>query len=217
MKRITLVITILLLATFKVAAQEQTITSAITVYPDFRPATVFLTSGRKTSIPLANIFLKNSSLLYMDGDNIMEAYMSNILRVEFGNLAYIRIDSMLVYEVDTIGGDALFCARVIDIDAYKQSRANSANITNLDLTALTSTSSSLSYNTIEATDKSELQFPLVNVYFYRLGNQFVRVHERHLKRVLNKEKRRIMESVMNMPGFTWTNEKYLMMILKKIQ
>jgi hypothetical protein len=218
MKRITLVITILLLTTLKVAAQEQPITSAITVYPDFRPATVFLTSGRKTSIPLANIFLKNSSLLYMEGDKIMEADMSNILRVEFGNLAYIRIDSMLVYEVGSVmGGDALFCAKVIDINAYKQSRANSANITNLDLTALTSSSSSLSYNTIEATDKSELQFPLVNVYFYRLGNQFVRVHERHLKRVLTKEKRRIVESVMNMPGFTWTDEKYLMMILRNIQ
>jgi hypothetical protein len=217
MKRLALVITILLLATLKTVAQEQPITSAITVYPDFRPATAVLTSGRKTHIPLANIFLKNSSLLYMDGDNIMEADMTNILRVEFEDRAYIRIDSMLAYQVDSIGNDALFRAKVIDINAYKQSRANSANITNLDLTALTSSSSSLSYNTIEATDISELQFPLVDIYFYRLGNQFVRVHERHLKRALTKEKRQIMESVMNMEGFTWTDEKYLMMILKKIQ
>jgi hypothetical protein len=50
-----------------------------------------------------------------------------------------------------------------------------------------------------------------------LDDKFVRVHERHLKRTLPKEKRQIMESVMNMPGFTWTNEKYLMMILEKIQ
>jgi hypothetical protein len=50
-----------------------------------------------------------------------------------------------------------------------------------------------------------------------LDDKFVRVHERHLKRTLSKEKRQIMESVMNMPGFTWTNEKYLMMILEKIQ
>lgn len=217
MKRLALVITIVLLASLKVAAQQQGITSAITVYPDFRPATVYLTSGRKTSLPLANIFLKNSSLLYMSGENIMEADMSKILRVEFGNLPYIRIDSMLCYQVDSIGDNALFCAKVIDIKAYKQSRANSANITNLDLTALTSTSSSLSYNTIEATDKSELQFPIEQIYFYRLDDQFVRVHERHLKRFLPKEKRRIMESVMNMPGFTWTNEKYLMMILEKIR
>lgn len=217
MKRITLVLIILLLATLKMAAQQHPITSAITVYPDFRPATAILTSGRKTEIPLANIFLKNSSLLYMSGDDIMEADMKKILRVEFEDRTYIRIDSMLCYQVDTIGGNSLFCAKVIDINAYKQSRANSANITNLDLTALTSSSSSLSYNTIEATDKSELQFPLVNVYYYRLDDQFVRVHERHLKRALPKEKRRIMESIMNMPGFTWTNEKYLMMILEKIK
>ena len=217
MKRITLVITILLLATFKATAQEQPITSAITAYPDFRPATAVLTSGRKANIPLANIFLKNSSLLYMKGDNIMEADMRNILRVEFEDRAYIRIDSMLVYQVDSVGNDALFCAKVLDIEGYKQSRANSSNITNLDLTALTSTASTLSYNTIEATDKSELQFPITNIYYYRLDDKFVRVHERHLKRALSKEKRQIMESVMNMPGFTWTNEKYLMMILEKIQ
>ena len=217
MKRIALIISILLLATLKIAAQKEPITSAITVYPDFRPATAYLTNGRKLSIPLANIFLKNSTLLYMSGDDIKEADIKTLLRVEFEDRTYFRIDSMLAYQVDSIGDDALFCTNVIDIAAYKQSRANSANITNLDLNSLTNTTSTLSYNTIEATDKSELQFPLVPVYFYRLDNKFVRVHERHLKRTLSKEKRRIMESVMNMPGFTWTDEKYLMMILKKIQ
>ncbi|MBO4720787.1 MAG: hypothetical protein J5658_13075 [Prevotella sp.] len=216
MKRITLVITILL-ATLEMAAQEQEITSAITVFPNFQPATVYLTSGRKMEIPLANIFLKNGALLYMSGDDIKEANMKTLLRAEFGDKVYIRIDSMLACQVDSIGDNALFRAKIIDIKAYKQSRANSANITNLDLSYLTDTSASLSYNTIEATDKSELQFPIESVYFYRLDDQFIRVHERTLKRTLPKEKRRIMESVMNMPGFTWTNEKYLMMILEKIQ
>lgn len=216
MKRITLVITILL-ATLKVAAQEQEITTAITVFPNFQPATVYLTSGRKMEIPLANIFLKNGALLYMSGDDIKEANMKTLLRAEFGDKVYIRIDSMLAYQVDSIGDNALFRAKIIDIKAYKQSRANSANITNLDLSYLTDTSASLSYNTIEATDKSELQFPVESVYFFRLDDQFIRVHERTLKRTLPKEKRRVMESVMNMPGFSWTNEKYLMMILEKIK
>ena len=216
MKRITLVITILL-ATLKVAAQEQEITTAITVFPNFQPATVYLTSGRKMEIPLANIFLKNGALLYMSGDDIKEANMKTLLRAEFGDKVYIRIDSMLACQVDSIGDNALFRAKIIDIKAYKQSRANSANITNLDLSYLTDTSASLSYNTIEATDKSELQFPVESVYFFRLDDQFIRVHERTLKRTLPKEKRRVMESVMNMPGFSWTNEKYLMMILEKIK
>ena len=216
MKRITLVITILL-ATLKVAAQEQEITTAITVFPNFQPATVYLTSGRKMEIPLANIFLKNGALLYMSGNDIKEANMKTLLRAEFGDKVYIRIDSMLACQVDSIGDNALFRTKIIDIKAYKQSRANSANITNLDLTALTTTSSTLSYNTIEATDKSELQFPIETIYFFRLDDQYIRVHERTLKRTLPKEKRRIMESVMNMPGFSWTNEKLLMTMLEKIQ
>ena len=215
MKRIALVITILLLATLKGSAQQ--ITAAITAFPDFRPATVYMSNGQKINIPLANIFLKNSSLLYMSDDVIKEANIKQLTRVEFRERTYFRIDTLLAYRVGNVGDDVLYCAKVLDLNAYKQMRANSANITNLDLNALTSTSSNLSYNTIEATDKSELQFPIISVYYFWLNNKFIRVHERTLKRTLPKEKRRIMESVMNMPGFTWSDEKYLMMILEKIK
>ena len=63
MKRL-LFTTILMLAMLKGVAQQ--ITSALTVYPDFRPATILLTNGGKLKVPLANVFLKNSSLLYMN-------------------------------------------------------------------------------------------------------------------------------------------------------
>ena len=217
MTRLALVITIVLLATLKIAAQQhQPITSAITVYQDFRPATVYLTSGRKTSIPLANIFLKNGALLYMSGDNIMEAEMSTLLRVEFEDRTYVRIDSMLCYQVDSIGNDALFCVKVIDINAYKQSVANSANITNLDLNDLMTTNM-LQYTTVDIGDAQDIHFPVIPLYYYRINDKFVLVHERHLKRFFDKEDRRRMESVMNLPDFSWTNEKFLLKILEVIK
>ena len=204
--------TILLLATLNGVAQQ--ITPALTVYPDFRPATILLTDGSKLKVPLANIFLKNSSLLYMSGELAKEADLKNVRQVEFDDRTYIRIDSLLAYQVGVVGENALYCAKVIDLQSYKQTIANSANITNLDLSNITNM---LSFNTIDAIGKDSVQFPVIPIYYYRLDNQFVLVHERHLKRILSKEKRRLMESAMNLPKFSWTDEESLMKMLEMLK
>ena len=204
--------TILLLATLNGVAQQ--ITPALTVYPDFRPATILLTDGSKLKVPLANIFLKNSSLLYMSGEIVKEADLKNVRQVEFDDRTYIRIDSLLAYQVDSVGRNALYCAKVIDIKSYKQTIANSANITNLDLSNV---NNMLSFSTIDAIGKEGVEFPVIPLFYFRLDNQFVRVHERNLKRILSKEQRRIMESVMSLPDFDWTDEKSLIKLLTLIK
>ncbi|MBR5039388.1 MAG: hypothetical protein IKX65_11795 [Prevotella sp.] len=207
-----LLTTILLLATLTGVAQQ--ITPSLTVYPEFRPATILLTNGSKLKVPLANIFLKNSSLLYMTDDVVKEAELKNVLQVQFDDRTYLRIDSLLAYQVDSVGRNALYCAKVIDIKSYKQTIANSANITNLDLSNITNM---LSFSTIDAIGKEGVEFPVIPLYYFRLDNQFVRVHERNLKRVLSKEKQRIMESVMSLPDFSWTDEPSLMKMLEMLK
>ena len=214
MKKLVLLSTVFFLAVLKVAAQE--VTPQLTAFPEFRPATVYMADGKKMDIPMANIFLKNSSLLYISGELTKEANTKNLLRVDFKDRTYIRIDSVLAYEVDTVGVNALFCAKVLDLKAYKQLITNNSNITNLDLNDL-ATMNVLQYTTIDINDVKDIHFPVIPLYYYRLDNQFVLVHERNLKRVLNKEKRRRMESVMNLPDFSWTNESFLLKILEVIQ
>lgn len=214
MKRLVLLSTILLMAALQVTAQE--VTPKLTAFPEFRPATAYMADGKKLDIPMANIFLKNSSLLYISGELTKEADTKNLLRVDFKDRTYIRIDSVLAYEVDTVGANALFCAKVLDLKAYKQLLANNSNITNLDLNDLASMNM-FQYTAIDINDVTDIHFPVIPLYYYRLNNQFVLVHERHLKRVLDKEKRRRMESVMNLPDFSWTNEKSLLKILEVIQ
>ena len=123
MKRLALVITIVLLATLKVAAQKQDITSAITVYPTFQPATVTLTSGRKMEIPLANIFLKNGALLYMSGDNIMEADMVKVFSVKAGEDIFVNVAGKLYKVLAESTGGAAVQARYLDVE-----QMNKANI-----------------------------------------------------------------------------------------
>jgi len=213
MKKLVLSATVLLMAALKVAAQE--VTPQLTVFPEFRPATVYMADGKKMEIPMANIFLKNSSLLYLSGELTKEANIKNILRVDFKDRSYIRIDSVLAYQIDTVGSNALYCAKVLDLKAYKQMLRNNSNITNLDLNDLSSMNM-FQFSTIDLQDTKDIHFPVIPLYYYRLNNKFVLVHERHLKRALDKENRRRMESVMNLPGFSWTDEKSLLKILEVI-
>lgn len=214
MKRLVLSATVLLMAAFKAAAQE--VTPQLTVFPEFRPATVYMADGKKLDLPMANIFLKNSSLLYISGELTKEASTNNLLRVDFKDRSYIRIDSVLAYQVDTVGTNALFCAKVLDLKAYKQLLANNQNITNLDLNDLT-TMNMFQFTTVDIGDEKDIHFPVIPLYYYRINDQFVFVHERHLKRFFDKENRRRMESVMNLPDFSWTNEKFLLKILEIIK
>ena len=214
MKKLVLSAIVLLMAAMRVAAQD--VTPQLTVFPEFRPATVYMADGKKMEIPMANIFLKNSSLLYISGELTKEANIKNLLRVDFKDRSYIRIDSVLAYQIDTVGSNALFCAKVLDLKAYQQLIRNNSNITNLDLNDLSSMNM-FQFTTIDLQDTKDIHFPVIPIYYYRIGNKFVLVHERHLKRAFDKENRRRMESVMNLPGFSWTNEEYLLKILEIIQ
>jgi hypothetical protein len=209
MKQKSLLIAFLLMIVLGASAQNNL--SRLTVYNEFRPAIAYLADGKKLTLPMANIFLKNSSLLYMSSNGTpMEAEMKNINRVDFQDRSYFRIDSLLCYKVDSVDNSALFCARVIDLKAFRQIVKNNTSITNLDL----SFNTVLGYTTIETNE--EENFPIIPIYYFKIGDRYVQVHERHLKRFLNKDKRRLMESVMSMKGFSWTDEKFLMQMLQLI-
>ena len=203
-----------MLVAFKGTAQE--VTPQLTAFPEFRPAIVYMADGKKLDIPMANIFLKNSSLLYISGELTKEVDTKNLMRVDFKDRSYFRIDSVLAYEVDTVGANALFCAKVLDLKAYRQLIANNSNITNLNINDLANMNI-LQYTTIDINDVSDIHFPVIPLYYFRVNNQFVLVHERNLKRFFDKENRRRMESVMNLPDFSWTDEKFLLKILEIIQ
>lgn len=201
----------LLLTCGALTTTAQTTTTVLTVYKEFQPATIHLTDGRLLKVGFANIYLKNSSLLYKSGQDTKEANLKTLTKVDFKDRTYYRIDSVLAYQVDTVGNQQLYCAQRIDFMAWNQLRVNNSNITSLDFGDL------MSYTTVDLADEQDIHFPLINVYYLQIDGKYVLAHERSLKRVLNKEKRRLMTSVMSEPGFSWTNEKSLLKLLKYIQ
>jgi len=202
---------LVLMLCFWLNGSAQSVTAAVTVYKEFQPATIHLADGRLLNVSLANIFLKNSSLLYKSGVETKEANLKTLSRVDFKDRTYYKVDTLLAYQVDIVGNDALYCAQVIDFVAWKQMVANNSLFTSMDFGDM------IGYTTAELANEQDLRFPLKNQYYFLLGGKYVLVHERQLRRVLNKEKKRLMESVMTEKGFSWTDEKSLIKLLKTIQ
>ena len=188
----------------------QTTTTSLTAYKEFQPATIYLMDGKHLKVGFANIFLKNSSLLYKSGQETKEANVKTLSKVVFKDRTYYRVDSVLAYQVGTVGQQHLYCTQRIDFAAWKQQKVNNSNITNLSFGDL------MSYTTINLADEQDIHFPLINVYYFQIDGKYVLAHERNLKRVLDKEKRRLMTSVMSEPGFSWTSEASLLKLLKYI-
>lgn len=191
--------------------QAQPPTTALTVYKEFQPATIHLANGKLMKVGLANIFLKNSSLLYKSGQDTKEANIKMLTKVDFKDRTYYRIDSVLAYQVDTVGNQQLYCAQRIDFTAWKGMIINNRQMTNIDLSDM------VSYTTVDLADEQDIHFPLVKVYYFQINGKYVLAHERNLKRMLDKDKRRLMASVMSEPEFSWTSEKSLLKLLKYIQ
>lgn len=191
-------------------AQDKTY--GVTVYKNFKPATITLADGRTLVQPLANVFLKNSTLLYPNSSGMtMEANMANIISVKFDDRQYIKIDTLLAFQVDTIGHDALYCATVIDMDTYKQNLKNNLVLTDISFSDMIATTS------VDLNNEGDYMFPLINLYYFRLNGKFVHCHDRTLGLALGKEKKRIMKSYISLPGFSWTDEKSLLNLLKGLQ
>ncbi len=207
MRRKLYLLTFLLILTVPACAQE---TAALTVYKEFLPATIYLADGRKLKVSLANVFLKNSSLLYKSGIETKMANMNTLNSVQFPDRTYFKVDTLLAYQVDTIGQQALLCAQVIDFESWQQNMVNNSVYSSMDINDM------FSYTKADIADEQDLRFLTVNKYFFRLDGKYVLADERHLKRVLNKEKRRLMQSAMMDPSFSWTDEKSLLRMLKII-
>jgi len=199
---------LMLCGSLSLKAQDET--KNLTTYRDFRPAVVHMANGTTVRTSLANIFLKNASLLFMRGSVAMEADMRTIATVDFDKQHYVNIENQLALELDSVGENRLFCATVIDIDAYKAMLRNNVNISNLSL------GDQISYSTVNLTPEDGMMLPLVPHYYYLYKGEIIKVHEREISRRLSKDKKRQYKTIISLPDFTWVDTESLVKLLKAI-
>ena len=183
------------LLTLCATAQEKRTTQA-TLYPQFKPSTIRLKDGRILKQPLTNVFLKNSSLVYLKGSYTMEANMDNIDAVVFDDRTFIAINKQLAYQVgESVGSNILYRIDIFDMKAYEAQLRNNVNISNLDLGDI------IGVSTIDMNNEEDYKFPVFRHFYFLFNGEFVKVHERDLSKKLTKEGRTRAEQQM----FQWTS------------
>lgn len=206
-----LFILVLCMSPLLVQAQGIGTTVRTTEYADFKPAMVRTVKGQVVTVGQANILLKRSTLIYRSASRrILEAAMGNIQSVDFDDRHYDRIDSMLAWRVDTLGSNALYCVKRIDMEALKNIIINNRQMTDVELNSL-----QLGITTLDISD-SDLVYPLVYNYFFKLDGKFVRCQERELNRHVSKQRRQAYKVALSMPNFSWTSRQSLMDVLRAI-
>lgn len=188
----------------------QMISHRVTEFKDYQPAVVELTSGKPLKVGSANIFLKNSKLLYKSGTRVLEAKLTNVKSVSIGGKYYVKIDTILAYRVDTVGKNGLYCSPTIDMDAYKMDMANKRHITNFEI------GSQVNMTALESTEEEANEYPLQNNYYIEYNGKFVKAHELYVLRAIPKSKRKAFWTTVREVGFSWIHEESLMKLLRVI-
>lgn len=207
----TILLTVSALLGLIATAQERT--TRATLYAQFKPSVITLKTGKTIQQSLTNISLKNSSLLYLQGEYTMEAKMETIAAVEFDNRKYVNINNQLAYMVDSVGPNILYRIDLFDLNAYNQQLRNNINISNLGFE-----NGGISTTTTDLNTEEDYKLPIFSHYYYYYNGEVIKVHEREISRHLPKDKelKRKYRTIIGLDDFRWTDEASLMKLLKAI-
>ena len=204
-----------LLVVFSLGTFAQQRTTQLTLYKEFKPSVITLKNGHKIKQEFTNVFLKNSSLVYMQGDNTMEANMANIARVEFDDRTFTNINNQLAYMIDSVGNNILYRVDIFDLEAYNQQIRNNVNITAIP----SFTGDMISTTTMDLNNEGDYKLPVYPHFYYIYNGEIIKAHEREISRRLPKKDKEIdrkYRTVIGMKGFSWTNNESLVQLLKAI-
>ena len=191
------------------SAQDATYQSnTLTAFKSFMPARVTLKNGKTLKVLQANIFLKNSSLLYKSGAKNLQANMDNIAAVDINGCHYIHVDSVLAQVIDTLGSSRLLCAPMLDMEAFEAQMASHREFTRIDI------SSMVSVTMTEFESAKDNGYPITNHYYFLINDRLVKASERSCLRMIPKDKRRLFKTMMESGTFDWNEPQSLMKILK---
>ncbi len=202
---------VFLVNTFFLSGQSLNSSHRIMAFDKWQPALVTLTNGKSVTVGQANIFLKKSSLVYRGRlGKTMEAKMSIIESVRFKEREYVRIDTLLAWKVDSVGQNVLYCASVIDMSSVKNNIINSRTMTDVEL------SFSMVNSTTLDVEMEDIEWPIINRYFFLYNGKLFQAQEREVSRHLPKSQLHNYRVAISLAEFSWTDPEQLLSLLKRI-
>jgi len=208
------IIIAVLMVAMSLGSFAQQRTTRLTLYRQFKPSTITLKTGQKIKQSLTNVFLKNSTLVYLKDEYTMEANMDNIAAVEFDDRTYVNINNQLAYLVDSVGGNCVYRIDIFDMDAYNAQLRNNVNIN-----AIPSFSGDMiSTSSVDLNTEEDYKFPVFPHFYLSYNGEIIKAHEREISRRLPKDEdiRRKYRTAISMDGFSWIENESVVSVLRAI-
>ncbi|MDO5446520.1 MAG: hypothetical protein Q4F34_01930 [Prevotellaceae bacterium] len=182
----------------------------VTLFDAFVPAAIELNDGTENYQPLANIFLKNSTLIYKKGTTDMQANMAVVKGVSFGKRHFVNVNNQLAEVIDTCGHYTLVCVKLIDIDAFNGEWLNNSDITNISF------SENIAVTRLDPNEET-LTYPLVNNYYYLVKGKSIPCHERSVRPLVAKKNRNYVDARMRAGIIDWSSVEDLKALMKQFE
>ena len=215
--RFTLLAWLVTVMLWPAAAQQQVETrrtKSVFANPEFVEAKVLQPFGRSVKAK-ANILLKNSTLCFMRGDTILEAYVANVLGVEFDSIHYMKVNdkpmARVVAEKDYC---YLLCVTTINMSQVARECAGSENV----LSDIGDGQLAARFAEAMSTDYSMKNgFPLQDKYYFNIRGQIIPANQTAFKPFVKPEMKNAFKRLMNDKWWSWKDPASLAQLFTYIK
>ena len=207
--RFTLLAWLVTVMLWPAAAQQQVETrrtKSVFANPEFVEAKVLQPFGRSVKAK-ANILLKNSTLCFMRGDTILEAYVANVLGVEFDSIHYMKVnDKQMARVVAEKDYCYLLCVTTINMSQVARECAGSENV----LSDIGDGQLAARFAEAMSTDYSMKNgFPLQDKYYFNIRGQIIPANQTAFKPFVKPEMKNAFKRLMNDKWWSWKDSASL--------
>ncbi len=211
MKKSILTIVLLLALTPRLAAQQQLEdkrSESPFAFAEFRDAKVLQPFGRFVRAK-ANILLRHSTLCYKEGDKVKQAYVKNILGVEFDSVKYVKVDSAMARVIATKNYNQLVCVTTIDMRRYE---AETYGGDRLPYFFLEEMGSVIEIDSDKHGDAKG--FPLKDKYYFIIKGRPYAANERVIKKQIRPDMKLAFKNLMADRFWSWSDPESLKQLLE---
>ena len=215
--RFTLLAWLAIAMLWPAAAQQQVETrrtKSVFANPEFVEAKVVQPFGRSVKAK-ANILLKNSTLCFMRGDTILEAYVANVLGVEFDSVRYMKVnDKQMARVVAQKDYNYLLCVTTINMSQVARECAGSENV----LSDIGDGQLAARFAEAMSTDYSMKNgFPLQDKYYFNIRGQIIPANQTAFKPFVKPEMKNAFKRLMNDKWWSWKDPASLAQLFTYIK
>ena len=215
--RFTLLAWLVTVMLWPAAAQQQVETrrtKSVFANPEFVEAKVLQPFGRSVKAK-ANILLKNSTLCFMRGDTILEAYVANVLGVAFDSIHYMKVnDKQMARVVAEKDYCYLLCVTTINMSQVARECAGSENV----LSDIGDGQLAARFAEAMSTDYSMKNgFPLQDKYYFNIRGQIIPANQTAFKPFVKPEMKNAFKRLMNDKWWSWKDPASLAQLFTYIK